>query len=292
MRLSLASSSRLHGGGRRLGQAKHFKTLRKKRAVCEHLVVMSICGPAKVPKRHALPAPTSKKPESQPQPPQNAPSFAPPPNDPRPPSPAAPPAASSPKAPLAASSSQSLPRNGQVPFPPSAPPAPADDGLVESQFRDLLKFLINWLAKEKPHLLRRHYVYYSGAPDLDQDLLLTDVEIYLSEELKLRSADAFEKWLNSRSAARYDDGMKYKIDDKPAKFLCAITSANSVGFLSEQIRLFHFRRRAQAEVPPPRAEAEVRHVPAPPSAANTHNRHRCPVCSVSIFFWRVFAFIC
>jgi hypothetical protein len=164
--------------------------------------------------------------------------------------------------------------------------------LVESQFRDLLKFLINWLAKEKPHLLRRHYVYYSGAPDLDQDLLLTDVEIYLSEELKLRSADAFEKWLNSRSAARYDDGMKYKIDDKPAKFLCAITSANSVGFLSEQIRLFHFRRRAQAEVPPPRAEAEVRHVPAPPSAANTHNRHRCPVCSVSIFFWRVFAFIC
>ena len=291
MRLSLASQP-LRGGGRRLGQAKHFKTLRKKRTVCEHLVVMSICGPAKVPKRHALPAPTSKKPESQPQPPQNAPSSAPPPNDPRPPSPAAPPAASSPKAPLAASSSQSLPRNGQVPFPPSAPPAPADDGLVESQFRDLLKFLINWLAKEKPHLLQRHYVYYHGAPDLDQDLLLTDVEIYLSEELKLRSTEAFKMWLNSRSAARYDDGLKYKIDDKPARFLCAIISANSAGFLSEQIRLFHSRRPAHAEVPPPRAEAEVRPVPAPPSAANTHNKHRCPVCAVSIFFWRVFAFIC
>jgi hypothetical protein len=245
---------------------------------------MSICGPAKIPKRHALPAPTSKKPESQPQPPQNAPCSAPPPNVPGPPSPTA---ASSPKAPLAPNSSQPLPHNGQVPSQPPAPPAPADDGLVEGQFRDLLKFLINWLQKEKPHLLRRHYFYYSGAPDLDQDLLLTNVEIYLSEELKLRSTEAFERWLASRSSDRFDDGMRFNVDDKPAKFLCALKSADTMGFLSEQIRLFHSRRRAEAEVPPPRAEAEFPPAFAPPSAANTHNKHSCPVCAVSMFFRRV-----
>jgi hypothetical protein len=279
--LSLASQ-RLHSAAAAAAAAAGQSALnpwRRERFGTERLVVMSICGPAKIPKRHALPAPNSKKPESQPQPP------APPPNDPRPTSPADYTAASSPKAPLAPRSPQPKPRNGQVPSQPSAPPAPADDGLVEGQFRDLLKFLINWLQKEKPHLLRRHNFYYSGASDLDQDLLLTNVEIYLSEELKLRSTQAFERWLVSRSSDRFDDGIKFNVDDKPARFLCALKSADTMGFLSEQIRLFHSRRRAEAEVPPPRAEEEYPH---PPTiyAANTHNKHSCPVCAVSMFFRR------
>jgi hypothetical protein len=79
---------------------------------------------------------------------------------------------------------------------------PEDDGLVEQQFHDLLKFLMDWLYREKCDLLRSYQVWSHHEGAFDPEFMLTNVEIYLSETLKLRSIAAFESWLDSSSQVR------------------------------------------------------------------------------------------
>jgi hypothetical protein len=149
---------------------------------------------------------------------------------------------------------------------PSIAPAPpvADDGLVEGQFRDLLKFLISWLDCEKSAMLQSHSLCGSGK--LDQELLLTEVEVQLSE-LNLRSIDGFLRWLGSQSSYRYSRLYINSSSDAAFKLLCVLKYLQSIGLLSDQIQRFHQRQAAEAS--------------KPASAADSKFMHKCSKCSVS-----------
>jgi hypothetical protein len=74
----------------------------------------------------------------------------------------------------------SPPHAQNVPPPSSCAPS-LDDGIVEHRLHELLKCLIGWLVSEKTHLLKSIYTH-----NLDQELMLIDIELFLSDEHKLR----------------------------------------------------------------------------------------------------------
>ena len=109
--------------------------------------------------------------------------------------------------------------------------ASEDDGLVEGQLHDLLKFLYDWLGRQG----RLHSVHGSGK--VDEDMFLTEVEIFFSDA-KVRSIDAFQKWLASPKSSGYSNAYAFGANDTCSRFLCVLKSVHSLGHLSEQIRLF------------------------------------------------------
>jgi len=158
--------------------------------------------------------------------------------------------------------------------PPSSCASSLDDGIVEQRLHELLKCLIGWLVSEKTHLLKSIYAH-----NLDQELMLTDIELFLSDEHKLRGLDAFEKWILSDASRRYENPSSFGsgMEDKAAKLLCVLKRLNYGTELSTQIRLFRCRLNAQAPVPP------VAHPAASAASSNSFNRaprFQCPVCQV------------
>jgi hypothetical protein len=159
-------------------------------------------------------------------------------------------------------------------------PLSPDDGLVERQFHELLSFLIGWLHRERPSMLRSYDVCSYNAT-LDQEFLLTNVEIYLCEVLKLRSIEAFEDWLASWSSNRFQNHLTYSIDDKPAKLLCLLKYFHASSHLGQQIRLFRSQCYAEKSSRP----AAVTNAP---SSISSIRRHRCTKCEVSLVINAVF----
>ncbi len=155
----------------------------------------------------------------------------------------------------------------------SPPPARApsqDDGIVEQQLHDLLECLIGWLVREKSSLLQKFIPH-----KFDHELMLTDIEIYLSEEVKLRRFEAFETWLFGHASYKYERSTNFSsaMHDRPAMFLCVLKHLTNGGDLASQIRIFRGRQNAQAQsVPQPAASA---------SASSSFGKFKCPNCSVS-----------
>ena len=143
--------------------------------------------------------------------------------------------------PVAPSSSHlptsSRPHGGQNASQSSGRAASEDDGLVEGQLHDLLKFLFGWLGRQG----RLHSVHGSGK--VDEDMFLTEVEIFLSDA-SVRSIDAFQKWLASPKSSAYSNAYAFGTNDTCSRFVCVLKNLNSFGHLSEQIRLFHTHRAA------------------------------------------------
>jgi hypothetical protein len=163
---------------------------------------------------------------------------------------------------------------------PKPPPLPQDDGLVEQQFHDLLKFLMDWLYREKCDLLRSYHVWSHHEGAFDPEFMLTNVEIYLSETLKLRSIALFESWLADwssakfeHSSAKYEYVRHFSIEDKPARFICILKYLHSSRQLGSQLRLFRDRRTADSSARPACSAS-------PPSSNASLRRHRCLDCEV------------
>jgi serine/threonine protein kinase len=147
--------------------------------------------------------------------------------------------------------------------PPSSCAPSLDDGIVEQQLHELLKCLIGWLVSEKTILLKSIYTH-----NLDQELMLIDIELFLSDELKLRGFNAFEKWILSDASRRYENPASFGsgMDDKPAKLLCVLKRLSCGTELSTQIRLFHCCLLAQAQVlPVAQPAADAGRLPALPA---------------------------
>jgi hypothetical protein len=135
---------------------------------------------------------------------------------------------------------------------------PEDDGLVEQQFHDLLKYLMDWLYREKCDMLRSYHVWghHEGAK-YDPELMLINVEIYLSETLKLRSIALFESWLADwssakfeHSSAKFESVRNFSVEDKPARFICILKYLHSSRQLGSQLRLFRDHHTADSSSRP------------------------------------------
>jgi hypothetical protein len=110
-------------------------------------------------------------------------------------------------------------------------------------------------------------------------MFLTEVEIFLSDA-KVRSIDAFQKWLASPKSSGDSNAYAFGANDTCSKFLCVLKNLHSFGNLSEQIRL-HTDRAAPSLEPVTSASSVDNKSPNP--SAFSRNPHRCPVCGVSTF---------
>jgi hypothetical protein len=121
--------------------------------------------------------------------------------------------------------------------------------------------------------------------------LLTNVEIYLSEVLKLRSIEAFEHWMASWSSNRFTNHPTFSLDDKPAKLLCLLKHFHTSSLLSAQISVF---RSQTSSRPAPAASENLRPAAAVTSARSSRGstrRHQCTKCEVSSVIIAVFAIL-
>ena len=172
-------------------------------------------------------------------------------------------------------SPRSRPHGGQNASQSSGRAASEDDGLVEGQLHDLLKFLYGWLGRQG----RLHSVHGSGK--VDEDMFLTEVEFFFSDA-KVRSIDAFQKWLASPKSSGYSYLYNFRADEVCSRFLCVLKTVYSYGQLSEQVRLFHTHRAAPPSPKPVTSASSVSNK-SPNASAFSRNPHRCPVCGVSSF---------
>jgi hypothetical protein len=114
--------------------------------------------------------------------------------------------------------------------------SPSDDGIVEHQLHELLLFLISWMNREHPDLLK-YSLSLKNAEKFDQDVMLTHLEILLSE-MNLRGIEAFEKWLASYASLRFERPVNFDVNEKSARLLSAIRQLETKGILQFQIRSF------------------------------------------------------